>query len=78
MEELIRDTMIRRFASGKEPTCQSRRQKRCGFNFKVTKIPWRRKWHPLQYPCLDNPMYRGALEATVHEAAKSLDMTETT
>ena len=27
--------------------------------------------HPLQYSCLDNPMDRGALWATVHGAAKS-------
>ena len=33
-------------ASGKEPTCQCRRQRRCGFNPWVGKIPWRRKWQP--------------------------------
>ena len=33
-------------ASGKEPTCQCRRQKRCWFNPLVRKIPWRRKWQP--------------------------------
>ena len=33
-------------ASGKEPTCQSRRFKRCGFNPWVGKI-WRRKHNPL-------------------------------
>ena len=31
-------------ASGKEPTCQCRRHKRCGFNAWVGKIPWRREW----------------------------------
>ena len=31
--------------------------------------------NPLQYPCLENPMDRGAWQATVHGAAKS-DMTE--
>ena len=31
-------------ASGKEPTCQYRRQKRTGFDPWVRKIPWRRKW----------------------------------
>ena len=31
-------------ASGKEPACQCRRHKRCGFNPWVGKIPWRRKW----------------------------------
>ena len=28
----------------KEPACQCRRWKRCGFNPWVRKIPWRRKW----------------------------------
>ena len=27
--------------------------------------------NPLQYPCLENPMDRGAWQATVHEIAKS-------
>ena len=31
-------------ASGKEPACQCRRHKRCGFNAWVGKIPWRRAW----------------------------------
>ena len=29
-------------ASGKEPACQCRRHKKCGFNPWVDKIPWRR------------------------------------
>ena len=32
--------------SGKEPACQCRRQKRCGFDPWVRKIPWRRAWQP--------------------------------
>ena len=31
--------------SGKESTCQCRRQKRCKFNPWIGKIPWNRKWH---------------------------------
>ena len=31
--------------------------------------------HPLQYSCLENPMDRGAWQATVHRNAES-DMTE--
>ena len=31
---------------GKEPACQCRRHKRCGFNSWVRKIPWRRAWQP--------------------------------
>ena len=33
-------------ASGKEPTCQCRRCKRCGFDPWVRKMPWRRTWQP--------------------------------
>ena len=32
--------------SGKEPACQCRGCKRCGFNPWVRKIPWRRVWQP--------------------------------
>ena len=46
--------------SGKEPACQCRRHKRCGFNPWVRKIPWRRNGNPLRYSCLENPMDRGA------------------
>ena len=33
-------------ASDKEPTCQCRRSKRCGFDPYIRKIPWRRAWQP--------------------------------
>ena len=33
-------------ASGKEPTCQCKRQKRNGFSSLIGKIPWRRAWQP--------------------------------
>ena len=33
-------------ASGKEPICQFRRQKKSGFDPWVGKIPWRRAWQP--------------------------------
>ena len=42
----------------------------------VRKIPWRRKWQPLQYPCLKSSMDRGAWRATVHGVAKESDTTE--
>ena len=32
--------------SGKEPTCQCRRCKKCGLNPGIRKIPWSRNWHP--------------------------------
>ena len=37
---------IPRWQSGKESTCQCRRHKRYGFNPRIGKIPWRRKWQP--------------------------------
>ena len=41
-----------RWCSGKEPTCQCRRHRRCGFDTWVGKLPWRRKWqlNPLLLP----------------------------
>ena len=42
-----------------------------GFDPWVGKIPWRRKWHPLLYSCLRNPMDRRAWQATVHGVPKS-------
>ena len=47
--------------SGKEPTCQCRR---LGFNTWVRKIPWRRKWHPMD---------RGAWKATIHGVDNNSD-----
>ena len=54
--------------SGKESTYNARVQE---FHPWVEKIPWRRKWHPLQYSCLENPTERGAWWATVQGVAKS-------
>ena len=38
--------------------------------------PGKGNGNPLQYSCLENPMDRGAWWATVHGAAKEMDMTE--
>ena len=35
-----------KWLSGKEPICQCRRHRKCGFDLWVRKIPWRRKWQP--------------------------------
>ena len=53
-----------RWPSGKEPTCQCRRRRRCGFNPWVGEIPRRRNGTQLQYSCLDISMDRGAWRAT--------------
>ena len=52
--------------SGKEPTCQCRRQKRLGFDPWVRKIPGGSYGNTLQYSCLENSMDRGAWWSTVH------------
>ena len=58
-------------ASGKESACYCRKRKRCRY------IPWSGRspggghGNPLQYSCLENPMDRGAWQATVHRVAKN-------
>ena len=39
----------------KEPACSAEEPAS-----RVRKIPWKRKWQPLQNPCLRNSMDRGA------------------
>ena len=58
-------------ASGKEPACQCRRQKRHGFHPGLGRSPGGGHGNPLQYSCLENPMDRGAWQATVHRITKS-------
>ena len=58
--------------SGKESACHCRRHT---FGPWVGTIPWRRKWQPLQYSYLGNPMDKGAWYTTVHGVAEELDMT---
>ena len=60
-----------RCASGKEPTCQCRRQKRCRFDPWVGKIPWRRTLQPTPVFLPGESHGRGAWKATVHRVAKS-------
>ena len=57
--------------SGKESTCQCRRQRRPGFDPWVGKIPRKGNGNPVQCSCLENPMDRGAWRATVHRVAKT-------
>ena len=46
MEVVNKLTGIPKWLSGKEPACQCRRHRRCGFHPWVGKIPWRRAWQP--------------------------------
>ena len=52
----------------KNPHVQCRRHR---FNPWLGKIPWRRKWHPLQCSHLENPMDRGGWRAAVHGVTRS-------
>ena len=54
--------------SCKESSCQCRR---CCFNPWVGRSPGEGNGNPLQYPCLENPMDKGAWWATVHGVTKS-------
>ena len=76
--EWVAYNLVRGFPDGsasKEPVCRCRRWKRPGFHPWVGKVPWRRHGNPLQYPCLENPMDRGAGWATVYGVSE-LDMAE--
>ena len=57
--------------SGKEPACQCRGHKWCGFSSWVGGSPGEGNSNSLQYSCLENPMERGAWWATVLRGAKS-------
>ena len=60
----------------KEFTCPCRR---CRFDPWVRKIPWRRKWQPLQYFCLENPTDRErSLAGYSPWGCKESEMTEVT
>ena len=58
-------------ASGKESACQCRRYKRSGLIPGSGRSPGGGHGNPPQYSCLENPMDRGAWQATVHRVTKS-------
>ena len=55
----------------KNPPASSGDIKKHRFDPWVWKIPWKRKWQPLQYSCPENPLDRGTWQATVDGVAKS-------
>ena len=57
--------------SSKEPVCQYRRCKRCGFDPWVRNYPWRRAWQPTQYSCLENDMDSVAWQTILHRVTPS-------
>ena len=63
--------MASQWLSGKDPLAHTGDTGDGGFNPWAGKIHWKRNWKPFQYPCLENPMDRGAWWTTVHGVAKS-------
>ena len=59
--------------TGKESTCSAAGVRDAGSIPGSGRSPGGRSGNPLQYPCQENPMDRGALWATVHEVTKELD-----
>ena len=55
-------------SGGKESTCNAGDP---GLNLGSGRSPVEENGNPLQYSCLENPMDRGAWQATVHGVAKS-------
>ena len=60
---------------GKESACSVGETRDTGSTLGSIRSPGEGHENPLQYPCLDNPVYRGAWQVTVHSVAES-DMTE--
>ena len=65
-------------ASGKEPICQGKRCKRCGFYPWVGKIPWRRAWQPTPVLIPRESSGQRNLVGYIPQGCKELDMTEVT
>ena len=56
---------------GKEPACNAGDAGRWEFEPQVWKIPGGGQGNPLQYSCLEHPIYIGAWWATVQGVSKS-------
>ena len=65
-------------ASGKEPDCQCKRPKRCGFDPWVGKIPWRRAWQPTPVFLPGESHRQGNLAVYSPQVHTELDTTEET
>ena len=63
--------------SGKEPACQFRGHKRCGFNPWIGKTPWRRAWQLPVFFCRESHAQR-SLAGYGPSGHKGLDATEVT
>jgi len=64
--------------SGKEPTCQCRRRKKCGFDPSVGKIPWGRAWQPTPVFLLGESKGQRGLVVYIPQGHKESDRNEVT
>ena len=65
-------------STGKEPTCQCRRPKRCVFDPWVRKIPWRRAWQHIPVILAGKSHGQRSLVGYSLQGHKESDMTEVT
>ena len=70
--------MIPQLLSGKESACDAEDTRDPSLISGWGRYPGEGHGAPLQYSCLENCMNREAWQATVHEVAKSQEMTEAT
>ena len=68
-------TGLRGGASGKEPACQCKRHKRCGFDSWVGKTPWRKAWKPTSIFFLGESKGQRSLAGYSPWGCKDSDMT---
>ena len=69
---------VSQVALGKEPICQCRRRKKCGFYPWVGKIPWRRAWQPTPIFLPGEPQGQRSLAGYSPYVRKDSDRTEAT
>ena len=62
----------------KNPSANAGDVRDAGLIPRLGRSPGEGNGNSLQYSCLENPMDRGAWQATVHGVAKELDTTEAT
>ena len=70
--------LLPRGTSSKEPPCQSRRWKRCGFDPWVQNTPWRRLWQPTLAFLPRESHEQRSLVGYSPQGCKKLEMTEAT
>ena len=75
---LIMQGRFPRWCSGKESSCQYRRHKRCEFDSRVGKIPWRRAWQPTPVFLPGESRGQSSLEGCSPWGCKELGTTEHT